>query len=69
MNKEEILKQIKQSLQEPATGRNSMGCSEAYYNAYYLIGDCFTEEELNNMTEQELNNLIKLAEYAGNAFY
>lgn len=27
------------------------------------------DSELNKMTETELNNLIKLADYAGDAFY
>lgn len=50
-------------------GRNSMGVSESFYNAYYLISRCFTTEELDELTESELNNLLKLAEFAGEAFY
>jgi len=46
-----------------------MGISELFYNSNYLIGKCFSETELNNMSETELNNLIKLAEFASEMFY
>ena len=67
--KEEILKQIKESLKLERKGRNSMGVDERFYNSYYLIAQCFKEDELNNMSESELENLIKLADYAGDMFY
>jgi hypothetical protein len=67
--KEEILQKIKGSLDDPAKGRNSMGASESYYNPYYMVGKCFTKEELNNIDETGLNNLIKLAEFASDVFY
>jgi hypothetical protein len=67
--KETILKDIKDSLETKSTARNSMGCSENYYNPNYLVGKCFSEEELNKLTETELNNLIKLGEFASEAFY
>lgn len=46
-----------------------MGVSESFYNPYYLTGKCFTNDELSAMSEAELNNLIKLADYASDAFY
>ena len=49
--------------------KNSMGVSESYYNPYYLIGTCFTKEELNKMSESELKNLVKLSEHASEVFY
>jgi|TARA_R110001599_G_scaffold306968_1_gene513578 hypothetical protein len=67
--KKTILKDIKDSLETKSNARNSMGCSENYYNPNYLIGKCFTEEELNKLEETELNNLIKLAEFAGEMFF
>ena len=67
--KDLILKNIKDSLGIKSTARNSMGCSESYYNPDYLIGKCFTEKELDALSETELNNLIRLAEFASNAFY
>ena len=67
--KKEILKKIKKSLENPAEGRNSMGCSESYYYPNYLIGSCFTEDELSEMDETALNDLLKLAEFASDVFY
>jgi hypothetical protein len=79
MTKEEILQNIRNCFDKEKTNksRNSMGVSESYYNAYYLVGMCFTDDkkqtvdecELSKLSEAELNNLIKLAEYAGEAFY
>lgn len=67
--KEKNLQDIKEALGNPTPGQNSMGASESYYNPYYMIGKCFTEEELNALTKGELNNLIKLAGFAGDVFY
>lgn len=50
-------------------GVNSMGVSESWYNAYYMVQKCFTEEQLKVMSTAELNNLIKLADFAGDVFY
>ena len=71
MTKEEILQNVRNCFDKEKTNksRNSMGVSESYYNCYYLTGGCFTIGELSEMSETELNNLIKLAEYAGEAFY
>lgn len=69
MNKENILKEIKKALGNPAEGRNSMGTSEAYYDSYYMVGKCFTEEELGNIDLAGLENLIKLADFASEVFY
>ena len=49
--------------------RNSMGCSENWYNPYYAIKETFAEEEIVNMTDEEINNLIKLAENIMEALY
>ena len=79
MTKYEILEKIEGcfDVEKDRKARNSMGVSESFYNAYYLVGMCFTDDkkikvadsELNKMTETELNNLIKVAEYAADAFY
>jgi len=68
-SKEKILNDIKESLNTKSNARNSMGCSESFYNPNYLIGKCFTEDELILLSESELNNLIKLGEFASDAFY
>ena len=62
--KEETITKIKEALGSPAEGRNSMGASEALYDPYYMVGSCFTEEELGKMEETELVSLIKLANFA-----
>lgn len=74
MTKEEILQNISNCSDKEKTNkaRNSMGILESYYNAYHLVGMCFTddtkqtvdESELSKLTETELNNLVKLAEYS-----
>jgi hypothetical protein len=79
MTKSEILEKIKGcfDVEKDRKARNSMGVSESFYNAYYLVGMCYTNDnkikvddsELANMSESELNNLIKLADYASDAFY
>jgi hypothetical protein len=51
------------------TMRNSMGCSENWYNAYYAIKETFSIDEIQNMSEKEIENLVKLAEAIGEALY
>jgi len=67
MNRNEIINEIINC--KPTPGRNIMGASESWYNPYYAIQQTFTEEEINNMSEEELNHLINLAEVLGEAFY
>lgn len=67
MTKQEILQKIKEV--QPTPGKNSMGASESWYNAYYMVSKCFSEEELNSMEEGQLQNLIKLADFASDVFY
>lgn len=71
MTKKEILQKIADCFDKEKgnKARNSMGVSESFYNPYYLTGKCFSTEELSAMSELELNNLIKLADYASDAFY
>ena len=79
MSKKEILQNIRNCFDKEKVNksRNSMSVSESYYNAYYLVGMCFTNDKkvtvdesvLSKLSETELNNLIKLADYASDAFY
>ena len=71
MTKEEILQKITDCFDKEKTNkaRNSMGNSENWYNSYYLVGKCFTTEELTEMSETELTNLIKLGDFASDVFY
>ena len=65
--KENLLEYINNPVLTDA--RNSMGCSENWYNSYYAIKETFTEEEIVNMTDEEINNLVKLAENIMEALY
>ena len=67
MNKAEILNEIMNVKETKA--RNSMGCSESWYNPYYAITRTFPMEQIVEMSETELNNLIKLAEAIGDGLY
>ena len=67
MEKEKIINEIKNV--QPIKGHNSMGASESWYNAYYMLSKCFVMEELEKMSKKELQNLVKLAEFAGEVFY
>ena len=65
--KEKLLEYIDKPVLTDA--RNSMGCSENWYNPYYAMKETFTEEEIVNMSDSEINNLIKLAENIMEALY
>ena len=67
MTKEEIINNIKNV--GTTTARNSMGCSENWYNPYYAIKMTFSMEEIENMSEDELNNLVKLGENISEGLY
>ena len=67
MTKEEIINNIKNV--GTTTARNSMGCSENWYNYFYAIKMTFTMEEIVAMSEKELNNLIKLADNIADGLY
>lgn len=51
------------------TARNSMGCSENWYNSYYAMKETFTREEIESMTDTEIENLIKLADNIAEGLY
>lgn len=65
--KEEILKYLAEPVETDA--RNSMGCSENWYNSYYCIAHTFSEDEIKRMTGHEIDLLVKLAETIGDALY
>lgn len=67
MTKDKILEQIENY--EPIAARNSMCCSENWYNPFYAMKMTFDEESLKNMSEVELNNLVKLAENISEGLY
>jgi len=69
MDEEKILEEIKNSKKDTTIARNSMGCSENYYSKHFMVGECFTEDELNKMNKEELENLLRLAKFAGEVFY
>lgn len=65
--KEEIIEFIKNV--KTTSARNSMGCSENWYDAYFAISKTFTMEEIEAMSENELNNLIKLGDAIADGLY
>ncbi len=68
-NMEELKQKIKDSRNGTTNARNSMGCSENWYNSYYAIANTFTDEEIDAMGEKELNNLIKLGDNISEGLY
>lgn len=67
MTKEEILDKIESTVR--ANARNSMGCNESWYNAYYAIKQTFGLDRCKEMSENELNLLVELADSMSDAFY
>jgi len=67
MTKEEIINGIKNV--GLTTARNSMGCSENWYNYFYVIKMTFTMEEIEAMSEKELNDLVKLGDAIADGLY
>ena len=65
--KEKLLEYIDKPVLTDA--RNSMGCSENWYNPYYAMRETFTKEEIENMSDKEIDNLIKLTENIMEALY
>ena len=51
------------------TARNSMGCSENWYDFFYAMSQTFTREEIENMNERECTLLEKLAINIQNGLY
>ena len=69
MTKEEIINNIKNTSLVGTSARNSMGCSENWYNAYFSIKMTFSMDELEKMSENELNNLVKLGNTIAEGLY
>ena len=69
MTKEEIINNIKNTSLVGTSARNSMGCSENWYNVYFSIKMTFSMEEIESMSENELNNLVKLGNTIAEGLY
>lgn len=67
MTGKEVIEGIKNL--EETRARNSMGCSENWYNFFYAMKETFTEEEILAMSDKELENLEKLAENIQEGLY
>jgi hypothetical protein len=59
MTSKEIIENIDKM--KISTARNSMGCSENWYNFFYAMKSTFSIKEIENMTERECTLLEKLA--------
>lgn len=64
-----ILQKIKEARTNKQEARNRMGCLENWYNPFWSIGQTFTDDELESMTDNELKNLYKLAENISDGLY
>lgn len=64
-----ILQKIKEARTNKQDARNRMGCLENWYNPFWSIGQTFTDDELESMTDNELKNLYKLAENISDGLY
>jgi len=49
--------------------RNSMGCSENWYNSFYAIKETFSREEIMAMSKEEIERLEKLATTISDGLY
>lgn len=67
MTAQELLKEIDNL--KTTSARNSMGCSENWYNAYYAIAKTFSTKEIEEMTEREVDYLLRLGDALAEAFY
>lgn len=59
MTRDELLKGIKDL--KTVSARNSMDCSENWYNFFYAMRETFTEKEISGMNEREIEYLYRLA--------
>lgn len=66
MNKD-LLKTILDTKENPA--KNSMGCSESWYNFYFAMKQTFTKEEMERMTDHEVALLKRLHEKTSDGLY
>ena len=70
MNSTDMLIEQIRNRQVPTTKRrNSMGCSENWYNPVYAITETFSREEVDGMTYRELTLLITLADRISDGLY
>ena len=65
--KEKLLEYINNPVE--TTARNSMGCSENWYNSYYAMKETFSIEEIEYMSDLEINNLLRLANNIAEGLY
>jgi len=67
MTTNEVIQGIK-SLKENKA-RNSMGCSENWYNFFYAMKETFTLEEISSMSDRECDLLDRLAQSIQDGLY
>ena len=68
MNSKELIEEF-EKIENKDNGRNIMGCDENWYNPIWAIGQTFTKQEIEQMTEKEINNLIKLGDNISEGLY
>ena len=58
-------------LQAPTTtnARNSMGCSENWYDPFFAMKETFSRAEIEAMSDDEICRLLKLAQNIADGLY
>ena len=67
MDKNKFLELVK--MVQPSNHRNSMGCSENWYNFFYAMKETFSIDELEKMTQHEIDLLDRLHEKVSEGLY
>lgn len=67
MDKAVLIKGIKDF--KSLCGRNSMGCSENWYDFFYAMKETFSIQEIENMSDREIDLLEKLFDNVAEGLY
>ena len=67
MDKERLIDLIKNY--QPTKARNSMGCSEGWYDFVFAMKQTFSIEEIENMSQHEIDLLGRLHDATAEGLY
>lgn len=67
--KEKLIEYIENFDLSKNTSRNSMGCSELWYDSYFCVMQSFTLDEIKSFNELEIEHLLKVAETVSEGLY
>lgn len=71
MTAKELIEDYKKHYSNPdrKVMRNSMGCSEDWYDPVFCICNTFNEDDILSMDDKTINNMVKLAGKIGECLY